>query len=79
MASKSQRPMGRDRILPRLDTTIKLLGAAKDVCGVAPAQIALGSACVLLTVIRVCPFLFFDNELPVHVCSGYYRQQTGFC
>ena len=53
MPSKSKQKKGRDVALSTLDGVIQVLGVAKDACGVPPAQIALGSACVLLTTIKV--------------------------
>ncbi|KAF9791098.1 hypothetical protein BJ322DRAFT_1208324 [Thelephora terrestris] len=53
MATESQRSKKSiDGLLSKLNVAIQLLSTAKDVCGVAPAQIALGSACVLLTAIK---------------------------
>ena len=52
MAS-SQQPKERDGVLSALDVLIQALNLAKDSCGIPPAQIALGSAAVLLTMIRV--------------------------
>ena len=57
MLSKLQRSKRRDAALSALDGFIQVLTAAKDGCGVPPAQIALGSACVLLTTIKVCSLL----------------------
>ena len=53
MASTSQPPKGRDGALSTLDALIQVLTIAKDTCGIPPAQIALGSAVVLLAMIRV--------------------------
>jgi hypothetical protein len=55
MASISQPQKGRDVALPTLDAFIQALNIAKDACGIPPAQIALGSASTLLTMIRVRP------------------------
>ncbi|KAF9779624.1 hypothetical protein BJ322DRAFT_1113424 [Thelephora terrestris] len=52
MASNSRRSGGRDGVLPKLDVALLFLSGAKDSRGFAPAQIALGTACVLLTMIR---------------------------
>ncbi|KAF9785155.1 hypothetical protein BJ322DRAFT_1108619 [Thelephora terrestris] len=52
VVSKSQRLKRRDDVLAGLGVAIQLLSVAKDACGIAPAQIALGSACALLTIIR---------------------------
>ena len=51
MAS-SQQQKGRDGALSTLDVFIQALSLAKDTCGIPPAQIAFGSATVLLTMIR---------------------------
>jgi hypothetical protein len=53
MAS-SQQQTARDGVLSTLDVFIQALNFAKDSCGIPPAQIAFGSASVLLTMIRVC-------------------------
>ena len=64
MAS-SQQPKGRDGVLSALDVLIQALGLAKDTCGIPPAQIALGSAAILLTMIRVRLLpLHFEDEIP---------------
>ncbi|KAF9787373.1 hypothetical protein BJ322DRAFT_720156 [Thelephora terrestris] len=52
MASNSRRSGWRDGVLPKLDVALQFLSGAKDSCGFAPAQIALGTVCVLLTLIR---------------------------
>ena len=49
----AKRSKGRDAVLSTLDVVIQGLNLAKDACGIPPAQIALGSASVLLTTIRV--------------------------
>jgi hypothetical protein len=54
----------RDRVLSTLNVLIQALDIAKDACGIPPAQIALGSAGVLLTMIRVCsPILCEEKRL----------------
>lgn len=76
MASKSQLSKRRGGVLPKMDVAIQFLSGAKDACGVAPAQIALGAAFALLTMIRVRSLPFLDKELPIDVRSGH-RGQTG--
>ena len=49
----AKRSKGRDAVLSTLDVVIQGLNLAKDACGIPPAQIALGSASVLSTTIRV--------------------------
>ena len=61
MAS-SQQQKGRDGVLTTLDLSIQALNIAKDACGIPPAQVALGSASVLLTMIRVRFFLSREHK-----------------
>jgi hypothetical protein len=61
MASASQPQTRRDVVLPTLDVFIQALNIAKDACGIPPAQIALGSASTLLTMIRVHVLYSFVN------------------
>ena len=63
MASPQQ-PKGRDGVISTLDVFIQAINVAKDTCGIPPAQIAFGSASVLLTMIRV-RFLAFDESQPL--------------
>ena len=67
MASASQTPKGRDGALSTLDTLIQVLSLAKDTCGIPPAQIALGSAVILLSMIRVRLPLLREDWLLTHV------------
>ena len=77
MAPKFQRLKRPDGVPSKLDVALQFLSGAKDACGVAPAQIALGSACVLLTMIRVRSSYPLDDGLLVHIHSGHHGQQTG--
>ena len=74
MTSTSKQPKGRDGIISTLDVFIQFLNIAKDTCGIPPAQIAFGSAGVLLTMIRVCFPPLCQNEPPTHVYLGYDGQ-----
>ena len=77
MASSSQQQKGRDAVLPTLDVFIQVLSIAKDTCGIPPAQIAFGSANVLLTMIRVrFSSLSGENDSPTHVCLGHDGQRS---
>ena len=62
-----QRQKGRGGALVTLDLFIQTLNIAKDACGVPPAQVALSSASVLLTMIRVPFSLFCDENLLTRV------------
>ena len=71
MSSGPQRSKRRDITLSTLDGVIQVLTLAKDTCGVPPAQIALGSACVLLTTIKVGSLSFLDDGHPIYVHLGH--------
>jgi hypothetical protein len=74
MASTSQQP--KDRVLPTLDVFIQVLNIAKDSCGIPPAQVAFGSASVLLTMIRVrSPPLGVEDGLLTRVSLGHDGQR----
>ena len=80
MASTPLPQKGRDVVLPTLDVLIQALNIAKDVCGIPPAQIALGSASTLLTMIRVRPpplYSLRKDELLTHVYLGHHGQLRG--
>jgi hypothetical protein len=71
MASTSQQPRRRYGVLKRrnsvlstLDVSIQALNLAKDTCGIPQAQVAFGSASVLLLMIKVrFPPLYEDDPL----------------
>jgi hypothetical protein len=73
----SQQQKGRDGVLSTLDAAIQALNLAKDSCGIPPAQIAFGSASVLLTMIRVRFFLLYEDGLLIHVYLGHNGQRSG--
>jgi hypothetical protein len=77
MASTSQQPKGRDAVLPTLDVFIQVLNIAKDTCGIPPAQVAFGSAGVLLTMIRVRFPLFREGKPLIHAYAGHDGQRSG--
>ena len=52
MASTPRLQTGRDCDPPTLDVFIQAVIIAKDTCGIPPAQVAFGSASILLTMIR---------------------------
>ena len=77
MASTSKPQKGRDVVLPTLDVFIQALNIAKDACGIPPAQIALGSASTLLTMIRVRSPLLYEDEPLIRAHLGYYGKPQG--
>ena len=66
MAS-SQQQKGRDGVRKTLGVFIQALNIAKDACGVPPAQVALGAASTLLTMIQVTFSHFIQGETLTHV------------
>jgi hypothetical protein len=78
MASTPQQP--KDRILPTLDVFIQVLNIAKDSCGIPPAQVAFGSASVLLTTIRARFLLpYNEDELLTRFSLGHDGQRSRLC
>ena len=75
MFSRSEKSKRRDVALSTLDGVVQVLSVAKDSCGIPPAQIALGSACVLLSTIKVRSPRFLNQELPVYTYPGHDGQQ----
>ena len=53
MATKSQRPKGREGPISSLDVAINNLNLVKDASSITPVRVAFNSASALLTVIRV--------------------------
>ena len=74
--ANSQRPKERDGVLSTLNVAIETLNLAKEICSITPAKAAFGSVSVLLIMIRVCCFLFFNYRLPVHISPGVDSQCT---
>ena len=62
MATKSQKPKGRENALSLLNAAIEVVTVAKDAANATPAQVAFSAAAVLLTMIRVS-FLLFRDEI----------------
>ena len=74
MASTSQQTTGQDDALSTLDVFIQGLSLAKDTCGIPPAQIALGSALLLLTMIRVYFPHMLRRQISDSHCLGHHGQ-----
>jgi len=76
MDPKSQEPKGRGGALSSLNVAIEVLNLAKEVSDITPAKAAFGSVSVLLTMVRVRPSRFCDDELGVHVYPGFNDQRA---
>ena len=61
MDPDSQRQERRDGALSLLNVAIEAMNLAKEISSVTPAKAVFGSVSVLLTMIRVCLFLFSDD------------------
>jgi len=70
MDVRSQQPRGRDGAISSSNVAIEVLNLAKEVSDITPAKAAFGSVSVLLTMVRVRPSRFCDDELGVHVYPG---------
>ena len=67
MDAKSKRQKRRENTLSLLNVAIEALNLAKEASGATPAKAIFGSVSALLTMIRVCFPLVFDNIPQVHV------------
>ena len=65
MDTKPQRPKGRESAISVLNEAIKDLNPAK-ISNIPPAEAAFDSVTVLLTLIKVCFLLFYNNLLQAH-------------
>jgi len=79
MATKSQRPKGRDGTLSLLNTAIEALNLAKEVSAVTPAKAIFGSASVILVMIRVGFLLVYVERLQSEMDLGLDDQRGGLC
>jgi hypothetical protein len=70
MDANPHRPKGRDGALSSLNMAIDAMNLAKDIVDIAPAKAAFGSVSALLTMIRVCFFLLYNDELWTHAYPG---------
>ena len=57
MASKSQRPKGRENVVSLLSAAIEAINLAENLSSITPAKAVFGTVNVLLTMIKVCPRL----------------------
>jgi hypothetical protein len=72
-----QQQKGRDGALATLNVCIQALDIAKDACGIPPAQVALGSASTLLTMIRVRYPPLREDKLPDSRHLGHDGERSG--
>ena len=79
MQTESQRPKGKDQTISSLNVAIEGLNLAKELSSVTPAKAVFGSASILLTMIKVSFFLFYDDVTQTHAWPGHHGQQAGLC
>ena len=73
MDEGAKRQKRRDNVLSLLDAAIQAMDLAKEVSSPTPAKAVFGSVSVLLTMLRVRPFLFCSDGLRVHTYPGFYE------
>ena len=73
MDEEAKQQKRRDNVLSLLDTAIQTMDLAEKVSSPTPAKAVFGSVSVLLTMIRVRPFLFCGDGLQVHTYPGLYE------
>ena len=77
MDENLQQQKGQDDALSSLNVTIDAMNLAKDIVDITPATAAFRSVGSLLTMIRVCFFLFYNDELRVHMYPGLDGERIG--
>ena len=77
MATKHQRPKGRDAVLSSLNMAIDALNLAKELSSITPAKAVFGSVGILLTMIKVRSLLFRDETFRAHAQPGHDGQRSG--
>ena len=78
MTSDSQRQEGRDSTLSRLNLAIDALSIAKDISTIAPARAAFGSACALLTIIRVFFSCYTEMNFLLMSSQDFMANKEGY-
>lgn len=78
MISRSWQTKRREAALTALDGSTKALDAAKDMCGVPSAKIALASAFILLTTIKAGYHLFLGGELLTHASQENMNKKDNY-
>ena len=78
MTGKSQQSNGRDGDFSSLNTTIDDLNLAKEASSITPAKAVFGSVAILLTMIRVSFFLFYDETLRAHASWDPVASEAGY-
>ena len=66
MTDNFQQPEGRGKAVSALNTAIGVLNIAKEATSTTPVNPVFGSVAILLTMIRVCPFLLCDETFQAH-------------
>ena len=65
MASKSQRPKGKENVVSLLSAAIEAINLAENLSSITPAKAVFGTVNVLLTMIKVC-FLPYNEMFQAH-------------
>ena len=67
MGTSPQRRKRQDNTLSLLAMAIDAMDLAKELSVVTPAKAVFGSVSIILTMIRVCFFPFFDSLFRAHM------------
>jgi len=70
MATKSQRPKGRENTVSLLDAAIDVMNIAEKTSSITPAKAVFATVSVLLTMIKVRFSPFYDEMFRVHTWPG---------
>jgi hypothetical protein len=66
METESQQPKGQERTISELNAAVEAMNLAEKASTITPARTVFVSVSALLTLIRVCFLLFYNDLLQVH-------------
>jgi hypothetical protein len=66
METESRQPKGREGAVSELNAAVEAMNLAKTASTITPIKAVFGSVSALLTLIRVCLLLFYNDLLQVH-------------
>jgi len=66
MATKTQRPKGRENAVSLLNAAIDAMDLAEKISSITPAKAVFATVSVLLAMLKVCFLLFRDEVSRVH-------------
>jgi len=77
MEVRARRPKDREGTLSKLNAAIEVVNLAEKISSITPAKAAFASVGLLLTMVKVCLLLFWNELLQAHTYPGLDGQRAG--